>query len=163
MVLNAENASHRIPSSRTCSCTRPGAGCINDTGPTICLPQRAQNDCPGCTAVPHPSQNMKSSSERILEAPTETLNRWYVEKSKQFRPRFVEPRTTKRCLAQICFRPNRGEFQSHAPRQFAKKFTPWPRCARKNEEAARQLGGLFFQGRIVPTEAKPSKLSEEIL
>jgi hypothetical protein len=33
----------------------------------------------------------------------------------------------------------------------------------KNEEAARQLGGLFFQGRIVPTEAKPSKLSEEIL
>jgi hypothetical protein len=34
---------------------------------------------------------------------------------------------------------------------------------RKNEEAARQLGGLFFQGRIVQTEAKPSKLSEEIL
>jgi hypothetical protein len=33
----------------------------------------------------------------------------------------------------------------------------------KNEETARQLGGLFFQGRIVPTEAKPSKLSAEIL
>ena len=29
----------------------------------------------------------------------------------------------------------------------------------KNEKAARQIGGLFFQGRIVPTEAKPSELS----
>src|SRR2546421_5094450 len=29
----------------------------------------------------------------------------------------------------------------------------------KNEKTARQIGGLFFQGRIVPTEAKPSELS----
>ncbi|MBS1851626.1 MAG: hypothetical protein JST79_11985 [Acidobacteria bacterium] len=32
-----------------------------------------------------------------------------------------------------------------------------------NEKAARQRDGLFFQGRIVPTEVKPSKLSGEIL
>jgi hypothetical protein len=33
----------------------------------------------------------------------------------------------------------------------------------QNEKAARQLGSLFFQGRIVLTEIKPSKLSGEIL
>src|ERR1700674_365814 len=33
----------------------------------------------------------------------------------------------------------------------------------ENEKATRQLGGLFFQGRIVLTEIKPSKLSGEIL
>jgi hypothetical protein len=32
----------------------------------------------------------------------------------------------------------------------------------KSEEATRQQGGLFL-GRIVPTEAKPSELSGEIL
>jgi hypothetical protein len=35
--------------------------------------------------------------------------------------------------------------------------------ASQNEKAARQLGSLFFQGRIVLTEIKPSKLSGEIL
>jgi hypothetical protein len=35
----------------------------------------------------------------------------------------------------------------------------------ENEKTARQLGGLFFQGRIVPTEVRinPSELSGEIL
>jgi hypothetical protein len=36
------------------------------TGPTICLPQRPQNDWPGCTAVPHASQNIFSSKEKPL-------------------------------------------------------------------------------------------------
>jgi hypothetical protein len=34
---------------------------------------------------------------------------------------------------------------------------------RENEEATRQQGGLLILGRIVPTEAKPSELSGEIL
>jgi hypothetical protein len=33
----------------------------------------------------------------------------------------------------------------------------------QNEKATRQQGGLFFLGRIVPTEAKPSKLSGQNL
>jgi hypothetical protein len=33
----------------------------------------------------------------------------------------------------------------------------------KTEKTARQLGGLFTLGRIVPTEAKPSELSGEIV
>jgi len=37
------------------------------------------------------------------------------------------------------------------------------RSEMKNEKATRQQGGLFFQGRIVLTEIKPSKLSGEIL
>jgi hypothetical protein len=38
-----------------------------------------------------------------------------------------------------------------------------PKIYSQNEKATRQQGDLFLQGRIVPTEAKPSKLSEQNL
>src|ERR1700722_13100122 len=113
-----------------------------DTGPTICLPHPLQNACPGCTAFPHPSQNMtplpRIHPDRARELQN-SCNKGYAEKIQAV-PDLLSHRPAR------CY-----------PRELL------ARNVRINEEATRQLGGLFFQGRIVPTEAKPSKLSGEIL
>src|ERR1700722_8641133 len=54
-----------------------------DTGPTICLPHPLQNACPGCTAFPHPSQNMtplpRIHPDRARELQN-SCNKGYAEK-----------------------------------------------------------------------------------
>src|SRR5208337_283047 len=52
-----------MASKCACDCTRPGSGPVTAMEPTICFPHLLQNACPGCTTVPHASQNMKSSRD----------------------------------------------------------------------------------------------------
>jgi hypothetical protein len=65
-----------------CCCTRPESGCVATTGPRICLPHLLQKACPGCTAAPHPSQNMPSSNDS--ERSTKYFNTGYAQKLSRF-------------------------------------------------------------------------------
>jgi hypothetical protein len=73
---------------------------------------------------PNDSRNLRLTSENRLYK--ETLNKRYGESLAQFR--FPHPCDSQRVYTE--------------------------RPIAKNEKATRQLGGLFFQGRIVPTEGK---------
>src|SRR5208337_4975925 len=85
MVLKAEMASQKIPSRWTCPRTRPGRSCMAAIGPTTCLPHLLQNPWPGCTAAPHPSQNMIVSCARFIVDDYKPLNKLKRKCEPEFR------------------------------------------------------------------------------
>jgi hypothetical protein len=97
--------------------------------PTICLPHRLQNACPGCTVVPHPSQNIDflraaSPAGRLVKTYAqpipvqEMLRKWRVK----VHGKASAPLELQRLPALL-----------HADG-----------LASKNEKTTRQQGGLLF-------------------